>query len=549
MSARKQEAANSIDLGESKASLPQHSRGAVGALSVGLRAVAGAGRSSPSALGQCPSVPQPAGPRLGRGHLLLGHPCLQGQPSGPLVPGPAEVSCSFPLSFALSPPACMLCGRAEADPHICGKKLQKQGICAHLFCLFFTKKLFNQESMDGVSLKDIRRTIKQASQRRCFVCGESGAAITCCQEGCDRSFHLPCAVEGECITQYFGLYRSFCWQHRPEQAVEAAPGENTACLICLDPVEDRKSYGTLVCPACKHAWFHRACIQNQAIYAGFFCFQCPHCQNEYRFLMEMLTMGIRIPKRIPSGEDDSAYEELYERHSRCDARECLCPGGRQHAEEQGPWQLLLCCSCAAEGTHRRCSFMKHSTVIWECDSCAGLGTASSGSSEVTGPITESQSRSGPSHSSPAPETSSPSSTGLQAPSGLSHGSPVLVGRSWCRPPGPDRLRDRSRSRCRAQKPYSRRTRGRGRSRAPAPRAESSSPAQSVPGCSRGSPVPETGSPSTPSSARLQSSRRPSRPGPVRGRDRFPLTTSGPEPLQPARTLTRDQPCAGPACWP
>ncbi|XP_042655800.1 PHD finger protein 7-like [Tyto alba] len=213
-------------------------------------------------------------------------------------PGPAEVSCSFPLSFALSPPACMLCGRAEADPHICGKKLQKQGICAHLFCLFFTKKLFNQESMDGVSLKDIRRTIKQASQRRCFVCGESGAAITCCQEGCDRSFHLPCAVEGECVMQYFGLYRSFCWQHRPEQAVEAAPGENTACLICLDPVEDRKSYGTLVCPACKHAWFHRACIQNQAIYAGFFCFQCPHCQNEYRFLMEMLTMGIRIPRRL-----------------------------------------------------------------------------------------------------------------------------------------------------------------------------------------------------------------------------------------------------------
>ncbi|XP_042655801.1 PHD finger protein 7-like [Tyto alba] len=297
-------------------------------------------------------------------------------------PGPAEVSCSFPLSFALSPPACMLCGRAEADPHICGKKLQKQGICAHLFCLFFTKKLFNQESMDGVSLKDIRRTIKQASQRHCFVCGESGAAITCCQEGCDRSFHLPCAVEGECVTQYFGLYRSFCWQHRPEQAVEAAPGENTACLICLDPVEDRKTYGTLVCPACKHAWFHRACIQNQAIYAGFFCFQCPHCQNEYRFLMEMLTMGIRIPRRIPSGEDDSAYEELYERHSRCDARECLCPGGRQHAEEQGPWQLLLCCSCAAEGTHRRCSFMKHSTVIWECDSCAGLGTGKRQSTRV-----------------------------------------------------------------------------------------------------------------------------------------------------------------------
>lgn len=59
--------------------------------------------------------------------------------------------------------------------------------------------------------------------------------------------------------------RSFCWQHRPEQAVEAAPEENTTCLICLDPVEDRKSYGTMVCPACKHAWFHRGCIRVGAV--------------------------------------------------------------------------------------------------------------------------------------------------------------------------------------------------------------------------------------------------------------------------------------------
>ncbi|KAK1214580.1 G2E3 ligase, partial [Pygoscelis papua] len=133
--------------------------------------------------------------------------------------------------------------------------------------------------------------------QRCFVCGEGGAAITCREMGCDRSFHLPCAVEGGCITQFFGLYRSFCWEHRPEQAVEAAPEENTTCLICLDPVGDRKSYGTMVCPACKHAWFHRGCIQNQAIHVGFSCFCCPHCQNEYRFLMEMLTMGIRLPRR------------------------------------------------------------------------------------------------------------------------------------------------------------------------------------------------------------------------------------------------------------
>ncbi|KFM01182.1 G2/M phase-specific E3 ubiquitin-protein ligase, partial [Aptenodytes forsteri] len=235
---------------------------------------------------------------------------------------------------------------------------------------FFANRIFQQESTDGLRIEDIRQMIKRAAQKRCFVCGESGAAITCRETGCDRSFHLPCAVEGGCITQFLPQYRSFCWEHRPEQAVEAAPEENTTCLICLDPVEDRKSYSTMVCPACKHAWFHRGCIQNQAIHVGFSCFCCPHCQNEYRFLMEMLTMGIRLPRRLPSWENSHAYAALSERHSRCDASECLCPGGREQAEEDGPWHLLLCCSCAAEGTHRRCSCLTNSTASWECNSCA-----------------------------------------------------------------------------------------------------------------------------------------------------------------------------------
>ncbi|POI19315.1 hypothetical protein CIB84_016940 [Bambusicola thoracicus] len=39
-----------------------------------------------------------------------------------------------------------------------------------------------------------------------------------------------------------------------------------------------------------------------------------------------------------------------------------------------PWQLFLCSSCAAEGTHRRCSQLSSTATTWECDSCAGLGT-------------------------------------------------------------------------------------------------------------------------------------------------------------------------------
>lgn len=39
-----------------------------------------------------------------------------------------------------------------------------------------------------------------------------------------------------------------------------------------------------------------------------------------------------------------------------------------------PWELLLCSSCAAEGTHRRCSYLSNDADAWECKACAGVGT-------------------------------------------------------------------------------------------------------------------------------------------------------------------------------
>uniref|UniRef100_A0A8D0F0S0 PHF7/G2E3-like PHD zinc finger domain-containing protein n=1 Tax=Strix occidentalis caurina TaxID=311401 RepID=A0A8D0F0S0_STROC len=164
--------------------------------------------------------------------------------------------CSFPLAFALSPPACVLCGRAAADPDLCGHKLEKQGLCAHLFCLVSLFQQRNKElGLMGFLPEDIRRTVERAAQ---------------------------------------------------------------------------KSYHTMA-----------AC-------AGIF-FQCPLCRDRDEFLPEMLTMGIRIPLRLVSS--------LIERHRRCDARECLFPRGRDHEPLYfpRPWQLLLCSSCAATGTHRRCS--------------------------------------------------------------------------------------------------------------------------------------------------------------------------------------------------
>ncbi|OXB72419.1 UNVERIFIED_CONTAM: hypothetical protein H355_005367 [Colinus virginianus] len=246
------------------------------------------------------------------------------------------------------------------------------------------------------------------SLQHCSICGRMGATITCAETGCEHHFHLPCAQEGECVTQYFGEYSSFCQEHSPRQAVEAAPEQNAACIICMEPVGDGKSYHTLVCPACKHAWFHRSCIQGQATCAGIDCFRCPLCRDVDDFLPDMFVMGIRIPLSGPIWEVGQAYASLGLRHERCDASECLYPHGREQAEGEGPWELLLCSSCAAEGTHRRCSYLSNTTDAWECETCAGVGTDSSVNSELTSPSTDSQAASGPVHSSHVPESGSQS---------------------------------------------------------------------------------------------------------------------------------------------
>ncbi|XP_065603367.1 PHD finger protein 7-like [Cyrtonyx montezumae] len=204
----------------------------------------------------------------------------------------------------LEGPACLLCGRADDNPDVFGRSAWCDRVRIHKFCLMFAQVLFREESQEEkgllVSYRDLIRAVQQAEQEQCFVCGERGATIRCAQSGCARSFHLPCATEGECVTQFFGEHRSFCGEHRPRQAAMAASAEDSECVICLENVGDSTSYHTLACPVCTHAWFHRGCIQQCALSVGSTAFRCPSCQNDSRFCTEMASLGIRIPERLVS---------------------------------------------------------------------------------------------------------------------------------------------------------------------------------------------------------------------------------------------------------
>ncbi|XP_040502710.1 PHD finger protein 7-like isoform X1 [Gallus gallus] len=190
----------------------------------------------------------------------------------------------------------------------------------------------------------------------------------------------------------------------------------------MEPVGDSRSYCIMVCRACQQAWFHQACIQEQAMHAGIYCFQCPVCRDWTRFIPDMLILGIRIPFR-PIRDDSNAYAALPEKERSCDTIDCPYPRGREQAEREGPWELLLCCSCAAQSTHRRCSYVSQSRKTWDCNACAGEGTASSTLSYLASLSTISQQGPGPSQCSATPESSS-SNTFSQAPSGPANCSSV-----------------------------------------------------------------------------------------------------------------------------
>ncbi|XP_015725799.2 G2/M phase-specific E3 ubiquitin-protein ligase-like [Coturnix japonica] len=108
-------------------------------------------------------------------------------------------------------PACVLCGRVDDKPSIFGKRYEMYGLCFHAYCVGFANGLC-QHGIDNQNrglfhIEHLIDLMRVAAQKLCFVCGKMGASVTCAEPGCTRSFHFPCAQEGQCVTQHFGDHR------------------------------------------------------------------------------------------------------------------------------------------------------------------------------------------------------------------------------------------------------------------------------------------------------------------------------------------------------
>lgn len=286
--------------------------------------------------------------------------------------------------------SCIFCEAPDDDEEIYGRKVRKCGITVHYFCMLFSSGLSQRgktedDGIYGFLPSDIAKEKSRGARLRCIFCRKNGATIGCVVKNCRKVFHFGCGQKAGALNQYFDSYRSFCTSHRPRQTCPVSDRlsfygtANSMCVICMSAVEARASNDTLRAPCCKNTWFHRKCIQRQALAAGLFFFKCPLCCNKEIFQADMLQVGIYIPEQDAAWEmEPHAYQELLEPYNHCDMDSCLCPQGRKYNRDDSKWEIVVCHWCGSQGSHIGCTSKRSTSastsgsrqVRWSCKSCA-----------------------------------------------------------------------------------------------------------------------------------------------------------------------------------
>ncbi|EFN81878.1 G2/M phase-specific E3 ubiquitin-protein ligase [Harpegnathos saltator] len=284
---------------------------------------------------------------------------------------------------ASSSKVCCFCNLAEDNELEYGKFYEQDGIVTHYYCLLLSSNMEQKGNDDegilGFLAEDIHKELRRGKKLICSYCKRIGATLGCCNLKCKRIFHFPCGLKAGSLHQFFGEFKSFCVNHRPKQKIDEyvlkqiSTLNDILCYICYDRANPKDLMETLWAPCCKKdAWFHRKCVQQLALSAGYF-FKCPLCNNKKDFQNAMLQHGIFIPSQDASWElVPNAFEELLYRHDQCDAIICLCPKGRKHTSSNAKWELVLCRICGSQGIHMACGKLKWANPIWECAECTSI---------------------------------------------------------------------------------------------------------------------------------------------------------------------------------
>lgn len=279
--------------------------------------------------------------------------------------------------------SCDICCSSESILN-CDTVHLAEDVSAHYFCLLFSSGLGQRgEEKDGIKgflVSDIKREVRRGSRLKCVYCRKKGATVGCAEQRCKKSYHPICGKNHNSLYQFFDQFKSFCKEHRPLQNVKKveslkANPANSNCTICQEKIVRKATFKTLWVPCCS-SFFHRDCVQSQAISAGKGHLRCANCNDSSKFIEEIKMLGVYVPEQDASWEDGSQFNDIdREINIACHAKICFCPfeDGRLFHDENkngGVWEIFACNTCGSKGIHGRCGGLEEvPDSIWHCYTC------------------------------------------------------------------------------------------------------------------------------------------------------------------------------------
>lgn len=128
----------------------------------------------------------------------------------------------------------------------------------------------------------------------CFFCKLKGASIGCDLRSCKKSFHLTCGIQNNCLTQFFGNYKSFCHLHHKIDR-STIHSEAELCVLCAQEMGKFHPVASIELPCCNDRWYHSKCLKDMVNKQS--APRCRTCGDEDSFRIFLQTNGIFVPER------------------------------------------------------------------------------------------------------------------------------------------------------------------------------------------------------------------------------------------------------------
>ncbi|XP_059612440.1 uncharacterized protein LOC132258907 [Phlebotomus argentipes] len=265
---------------------------------------------------------------------------------------------------------CSLCKSSEQDDVNYGEFLRKGRVSVHYYCLLLTTIMEqngeDDEGIRGFLVPDILECAEKFVNKKCTYCRGTGANVACCNKKCFRFFHTVCGAKNNARYIFYNTFQSFCHRHIDLPDDAEPHNSEEICTICSCSMEQYHPLRSIRTPCCSSGWFHRTCLAQCALSAGYF-FRCPLCNDEKVFREFLINRNVFIPDRDASWEmAPRAFSEL-ERNVSCSAENCRCPTGR--STNASHWKMRICKFCGSCGIHMNCdkNYVRRKYTCSDCD--------------------------------------------------------------------------------------------------------------------------------------------------------------------------------------